>query len=198
MKKLQFIEDGAYPILDEQAVRDVARALENRYHSYLCGHGARLETLPERVRTAFAMAQAHQTKDAGSSNGFESFDVICGFTPSQVQLRVTLRHDNGSWGYPVDTVVLRQDDEVFDVKNIEVIQQRLKTLFDFQDAYWLEYFSSGRETFVTLDWSAHSFVDRTVYVRGFERAWSLEAAADRLFLEFGSGSHDIEPVGSET
>jgi hypothetical protein len=192
MKKLIFIEHGAADLLDAQAVDVVSKALERRYESHLYKSNASMGRLPERVR-----ARVHGLPSGGALAG-ERFSVEAGFVPGQVQLRITLCDSDLSWGYPIETVIVAPDSELFSEKETASASNALRALFDFQDAYWSEYFASGRETFVTLDWSAHDYEGYTVYVRGSERAYSLEQEADKLFAAFGSGDHEISSVSAET
>ena len=184
MKKLSYIDSGAKPLFDASRLEEVAKMLGRRHATYLSG---RLSGLRGAALHALS-----------ASSGAEEFRVDAGFSQLQVQLRVTLARVDGTWGYPVETVMTDETDGVFSERDLERPLKLLNLMLDFQDAYWSEYFSSGRETFVTVDWSSHSYAGSTIYVRGFERAWALEQAADQLFAEHGRGDHDIVSVSSET
>lgn len=182
MQKLKFIEDAVRPLLNAEDLTALEASLNRRYITYLTGnHGTR---------------PTQQTVGGQSpALASERFRIDAGAAGSQVQLRVCLQSEDGQFGYPVETVVCAQNGESFVV---EGGVKELAILLDFQDAYWSEYFRSERETFVTLDWSEHTYQGHQIYIRGFQRNFALETAADRLFAEFGAGDHEIEPIGPET
>lgn len=122
----------------------------------------------------------------------EEFVVEAGFDAERVQVRMTLRKRDGSVAYPIECVHLREPgskDTPFALAT---------TMLDYLEIYWAEYLGEGRDTFVTLDWSSHTFEDAVFQVRGSVRHLSLEAQADELLRQHGFGEHDIETISSET
>lgn len=195
MKQLTFIENGTLPLLDADSLLQVASILTQRYEHYLSGRQPVRPVQGDRAPLGITLSARGSDFDETSS---EEFVVESGYSSEQVQLRVTLCRKDRSWGYPVETVITAAEGQHIDAPDSDIRMKMLGVLMNYQDAYWAEYFASRRETFVTLDWSAERYEGFTVYVRGFERAWDLEAAADRLFAEHGCGNHDIVPVSSET
>jgi hypothetical protein len=184
MQKLKFIEETLRPLLNEQDSLALESSLNRRYATYLTGN-----------RGGNGGAQQPRQPETPMPDARERFRVESGAASSQVQLRICLQSDDGQFGYPVETVVCSQAGESFAVDGGV---KELAVMLDFQDAYWSEYFRSERETFVTIDWSEHTYQGYQIYIRGFQRNFGLESAADRLFAEFGTGDHEIEPIGPET
>jgi hypothetical protein len=184
MQKLKFIEDTLRPILNEQDALALESSLNRRYASYLTGNPGGNGGAQQSLQQATPMTAMN-----------ERFRIESGAVGTQVQLRICLQSEDGQFGYPVETVVCSQAGESFaedgGVKELAV-------MLDFQDAYWSEYFRSERETFVAIDWSEHTYHGYQIYIRGFQRNFRLESAADRLFAEFGTGDREIEPIGPET
>jgi hypothetical protein len=184
MQKLKFIEESVRPLLNDQDALALESSLNRRYATYLTGNPGGNRSAQQSLQQSTPMTAIN-----------ERFRIESGAAGSQVQLRICLQSEDGQFGYPVETILCSQNGESFAV---EGGVKELAVMLDFQDAYWAEYFRSERETFVTIDWSEHTYEGYQIYIRGFQRNFGLESAADRLFAEFGTGDREIEPIGPET
>lgn len=121
----------------------------------------------------------------------ETFVIEASRTPSQIQVRSTLARKDGSQIYPIEAVV--RTNEIGEVSPQNVALQ----IIDYLDTYWNEYLTQGRDTWLTLDWSEHKVDAMTIYLRGFVRNLTAEAAAEKFLREHGLGGYDIEPIGGD-
>jgi hypothetical protein len=109
----------------------------------------------------------------------------------QVQLRMTLLKKDGSVKYPVEAVHLLEPESKYSKADLAFL------MLDYLDNYWQEYFREDRDVYLSLDWSKHEFEGGAFFLRGFVRNVALEDAADALFLKYGHGEYEIEPISSE-
>jgi hypothetical protein len=122
----------------------------------------------------------------------EEFVVESGKNREQLQIRMNLRGKDGGVEYPVESVYPYDEGSERDLDDVVML------MLDYLDSYWHEYLSSGRDTFLTLDWSKHTCEGVDFFVRGFVRHVALEAEADRLLEEEGPGDYVFEKISSES
>jgi len=122
----------------------------------------------------------------------ECFSIQAECNEAQIQLCVSLNKDDKSTIYPIECVFMKEEGEKVVDAEITVL------MLDYLDVYWTEYFSSDRNVFCTLDWSAHLCEEHRFYVRGFVRHKALEDEANALLEEMGHGQYHIEPISIET
>ena len=122
----------------------------------------------------------------------EIFEIECGASQEQIQIRVSLIKNDNTTYYPIECVFMKETSEAFKESDIAV------TMLDYLDIYWANYFSEERNVFIPLDWSKHEFEGIAFYIRGFVRNLQLEAHADDFLLKHGHGEYDIQSISSET
>jgi len=140
---------------------------------------------PERLATLL-------NKKFQSFLGNEGFAVEAERNDVFVQVRTTLAARDGTMSYPIEALLPRDGAKESDVEDLALL------MVDYLDVYWNEYLSSGRETYLPLDWSKHGCDGQEFYLRGFVRNPTAEALADALFREYGVGEHAIESISPET
>jgi len=122
----------------------------------------------------------------------EFFSFAMGQNDQQVQVTVTLCADNGSWQYPVQCVYPLDGDDFGEKQKVSP-QHISLLILKYLVLYWEDYFANDRDTFVTLDWSAHEFEGATFFVRGCVRHVDLERQANQILQQ--SGLKSLEAFG---
>lgn len=122
----------------------------------------------------------------------EHFEIEGGRTSDAVQIRTTLAKNDGSVNYPVEAVLPLDPEQESEPDELALL------LIDYLDVYWNEYLTGGRETFLPIDWSRHECEGEEFFLRGAVRNLSLEAQADALFRQHGTGGYDITDISSDT
>jgi len=129
----------------------------------------------------------------------EDFRIESGSTGETVQVRITLAARDGSRAYPVEAVVVLTEEHETMVSDEGGPEEALALLMvDYLDAYWNEYFTDGRDTYLPLDWSKHECEGQEIFLRGSVRDLKAEALADELLRTHGAGGYDIEGISAET
>ena len=121
----------------------------------------------------------------------ESFVVQAEYTTSQVQVRLTLAKKDGSESYPLEGVLPSR------IKKVDEAEAKVMLLLDWFTAYFDEYFSSARETFLPIEWQEYVMEDNTLFARGFVRNMEAERLAEELLKQNGHGGYTISPISSD-
>lgn len=136
----------------------------------------------ERIRKALIKRWSHRLRD-------ERFEVSGWMEKTTVQVTIVLHTPDNSFHYPMEARVDPRGE------NLEPIEGRDLAL-DFLDWYLGEFFDSGRELLLPVDWSPHEFAEHEVFARGQVRNLKLEQAADDL-LEGRASADGLDPRTGE-
>jgi hypothetical protein len=94
-------------------------------------------------------------------------------------LTLILKNEEETFYYPFETSISFKENPDLNDKEARV------ALLDFIGSYFDDYFSSQRETLVTIDWASYKLDDLNIYARGQVLNKKLESMADDILRSAG-------------
>jgi hypothetical protein len=99
-------------------------------------------------------------------------------------LTLTLKNEEETFYYPFETSISFNEHPYLSPEEARV------ALLDFIGSYFDDYFSSQRETLVTIDWTPYKLDDINIYARGQVLNKKLESMADDILISAGKKKKD--------
>ena len=127
----------------------------------------------------------------------ETFEMEVQRTDDWIQVRQTLSALDNSSSCVVEVVFPFEEGSGADNDQI-VACEMVDLVVDYLDNYWKEYLTDDRDTFLSLDWSSHTWEGKSFYIRGSQHNVALERMADDFLAKHGMGGFDIAPLSMET
>lgn len=94
-------------------------------------------------------------------------------------LNLTLKNREETYFYPFQTKILKKENS--DLKE----EDAMHVLLDFIASYFDDFFDSGRNTFIPIDWKKYDFKEKVLYAKGQVLNKKIEDLGDKFLLDNG-------------